>query len=83
MKVLVNGRAELLITPLQQYFQHLKIIPLIDLIKSNDYSSPFSLKKIIKTHTFDIVHMNSRFDSILFFKRKGIKYIFESHAIHP
>ena len=84
MKLLLNGRWELLISPLQKYINTIKITPLILLKKwINDYQSPFFLSKYLKDGKYDAVHMNSRFDIIFLFKQKNVKYIFESHWFHP
>lgn len=84
MKLLLNGRWELLISPLQKYINTIKITPLILLKKwINDYQSPFFLSKYLKDGKYNAVHMNSRFDIIFLFKQKNVKYIFESHWFHP
>ena len=83
--VLINGWGENLIKILEKYSPKVSIVSLHDDLwyTWNDFSTWNLIYKETNIKKYDIVHMNSRFDSILFFKRKNIKYIFESHAIHP
>lgn len=85
MKILINWRGENLIKIIENYSSKVSVVGLHDDLwyQRTDFSTWKLLHKEAKIRKYHIVHMNSRFDSILFFKRKGIKYIFESHAIHP
>ncbi|MDO4713484.1 MAG: glycosyltransferase family 4 protein [bacterium] len=49
----------------------------------NEYTAPLGIWKVSQSQTFDIIHMHTRMDSILFWKRSKVKYIFESHGFHP
>lgn len=76
-------RGEVLIPPVEKYFKHLTVTPLSSFCTTTFFSSPFVLKNILHKQVFDIMNIQSRPDIFFFFKKKGVKYIFESHAIHP
>jgi len=49
----------------------------------NDYNVFSKLNIELEKDKYNIVHMNSWFDLFVFKRKKWVKYIFESHAIHP
>lgn len=84
IKVLTNGRWEILQKPLEKHMRWIKIKKISDYDKNHhDYNSFYKIKKCLNKNKFDIIHLNCWTDLFLFKNKKKIKYIFESHAAIP
>lgn len=85
IKILTNWWWEILIKPLEKYFNNINILWLNKdkLYHYNDYNSFLFIKKELKNNKYDLVHLNCWFDLFFLNKKRWVNYIFESHSIHP
>ncbi len=82
-RVLTNSWWELLFCPLSDYLEGVKIVPSWN--QNYSYSLLWfrKISNVLQSKFFDIVHLNWWPEIFFLKKRSGVKYIFESHGVHP
>lgn len=83
IKILTNWRWEDLFRPMSKYLKNIEIIGLRKDKKTSYWYNSFWKTYQESKKNYNIIHSNCRQDIFFFKKRKWVKYIFESHWVHP